>query len=68
MNKDGVEVFRQDAFGQEFDRWRADIAEDHYIKCWRSFIADPNNPPARWIVRPHSKTRGWLSTCEGVSP
>jgi hypothetical protein len=68
MNKDGVEVFRQDAFGDEFNKWKADIAEDKYIKCFRQFVADPNNPPVKWMVRPHSRTKGWCPVAEGVSP
>jgi hypothetical protein len=65
-NKDGKEVFRQDAFGQEFEAWKRD--EDKYCKCWRSFVADPANPPVKWMVRPHSRTKGWCPVAEGVSP
>jgi hypothetical protein len=65
-NAAGVEVYREDAFGAEFERWKSD--EDHYCKCWRSFVADPANPPIKWAVRPHSRTKGWLPLLEGVSP
>jgi hypothetical protein len=65
-NAAGVEVYREDAFGAEFERWKQD--EDKYCKCWRSFVADPANPPVKWMVRPHSRTKGWLPVLEGVSP
>jgi hypothetical protein len=67
-NAQGDEVYREDAFGEEFNRWKADIAEENYIRCWRHWTADKENPPITWKVRPHSRTKGWLPLREGPLP
>lgn len=64
-NAKGEEIFRKDADEKEIQSFKGD--PDNYCKVWREFFADPNNPPVKWIVRPHSKTLpgGWCPILEG---
>lgn len=37
--------------------------EDTFIKVWREF--DTEKKPTKWIVWPHSESKGWLNKIEG---
>jgi len=69
-NKAGKEVYRQDAVEKDIQGFKPD--PDRYCKVWRSFFADPKDPPVTWIVRMHSKTRkeddGWCPIITGPCP
>lgn len=60
-DKDGADVFRQDAPKSEIDRMFAD--PDKYCKIWREFFYD--REPVKWIVWPFSTKKGWSDRIEG---
>jgi hypothetical protein len=63
-NELGETIFRQDADEAEIKRMKAD--PDGYYKVWRQFNTDKK--PYKWIVWPHSHTKGWLDRIEGLLP
>ena len=54
------EIYRKDATPDEIERMRND--PDGYCKVWREFHYQ--GKPHRWIVWPHSISKGW---CEPIS-
>jgi len=64
-DKDGKELYRQDADLDEINRMKADMG-DGYYKVWREFSTQTK--PAKWIVWPHSITAGWCEKLEGILP
>ena len=54
------EIYRKDATPDEIARMRND--PDNYCKVWREFHYQ--GKPHRWIVWPHSISKGW---CEPIS-
>lgn len=58
---DGNELYRQDADPSEIQRVKND--PDGYGKIWRTF--NTSVKPAKWIVWPHSITKGWAERLEG---
>ena len=64
-DKDGKELYRQDADLDEINRMKADMG-DGYYKVWREFSTQTK--PAKWIVWPHSITEGWCERLEGSLP
>ena len=63
-DKDGKELHRQDAGPQEIKRMKND--PDGYCKVWRKFLADEHNPPMKYVVWPHSKSKGWQEQIKGT--
>ncbi len=63
-NEQGETIFRQDAEPQEISAFWTDI--DGYCKIWRKF----NYPgkPYKWVVWPHSISKGWCTKLEGFIP
>jgi hypothetical protein len=57
-NKD---LYRKDALPEEIDRMKND--PDKYCKVWREFNTETT--PKKWVVWPHSKTKGWCDIIEG---
>jgi hypothetical protein len=57
----GKTIFRKDADKDEITRMKAD--PDGYCKVWREFTAD--TPPKKWVVWPHSASKGWCDRLEG---
>jgi len=60
-DKDGNELYRQDADADEIKMMRGD--PDKYCKVWRSFETDIR--PASWLVWPHSISKGWAEPITG---
>lgn len=60
-DKDGKDLYRQDADGNEIARMRQD--PDKYYKIWRQFNCAIK--PDSWIVWPHSKSKGWIDPITG---
>jgi hypothetical protein len=61
-NDKGETIFRQDADENEIKSMYND--PDNYIKLWRTFHTE--SKPVKWVVWPHSKTKGWCDRLEGV--
>ena len=40
------------------------IKTDDFIKIWRTFNTEKK--PTKWIVWPHSESKGWLNKIEGI--
>ena len=53
---------RRDAVPEEIERMKND--PDGYCKVWREFNTEVK--PAKWIVWPHSKSKGWCDAITGV--
>lgn len=60
-DKDGKDMYRQDADAAEIQRMRQD--PDGYCKVWRSFRTKVK--PHSWIVWPHSISKGWTDPITG---
>lgn len=61
-DKDGNDVYRQDADKNEIIRMKND--PDGYCKVWREFQTDQK--PSSWIVWPHSLSKGWSDPITGT--
>ena len=57
----GNTLFRKDADKDEIARMKAD--PDGYCKVWREFPTD--TLPKKWVVWPHSSSKGWCERIEG---
>ena len=57
----GGTLHRQDMNAQEVKSTLA--TKDDFIKIWRTF--DTEKKPFKWIVWPHSESKGWLNKNEG---
>jgi hypothetical protein len=60
-NKDGEDIYRQDADKDEVLRMKND--PDGYCKVWREFQTEIK--PSSWIVWPHSVSKGWADPIIG---
>jgi hypothetical protein len=61
-DKDGNEIYREDASADEIKRMQAD--PDKYYKLWRIFYASAQ--PKKWVVWPLSEKYGWGDRLEGI--
>ena len=61
-NSEGVTINRQDADKEEIKSKYND--PDGYIKVWRTFHTETK--PVKWVVWPHSVSKGWCNKIEGV--
>ena len=61
-NSEGETVYRQDADKNEISTILSD-KEFGYYKVWRSF--EIQEIPVKWIVWPHSISKGWCNKVEG---
>lgn len=60
QDSEGNEIYRKDADIKEIDTL---LKDDNYIKLWREF--NDKKYPSKWIVWPHSKSKGWLEQIQG---
>lgn len=60
-DENNVSLYRQDADEYEIKSLSSD--SDGYYKLWRTFNTEKK--PSKWIVWPHSKTKGWCDKLEG---
>lgn len=58
------DIYRQDADEAEINRMKND--PDGYCKVWREFSTDIK--PKKWVVWPHSKSKGWCDIIQGSLP
>lgn len=56
------DIYRQDATPDEITRMKND--PDGYCKVWREF--QTKKVPKKWVVWPHSVSKGWCSIIEGT--
>jgi len=61
-NAEGETIFRMDADELEIQRFKND--PDGYCKIWRTF--QYAGVPTKWIVWPHSISKGWCDKLEGT--
>lgn len=59
-DKENNTIFRKDADKSEIDRMMKD--PDKYCKIWREFQSEEK--PDRWVVWPHSASKGWCEKIE----
>ena len=60
-NNTGETIFRKDADIDEIKRMKND--PDGYCKVWREF--NYSGKPTKWVVWPHSISKGWCNKIEG---
>lgn len=61
----GVEIYRQDADKNEITNILAiPFEEDNFSHIWRTFYNQ--SQPVRWVVWPHSESKGWCSKITGT--
>jgi glycosyltransferase involved in cell wall biosynthesis len=58
------DIFRKDADESEIARMKND--PDNYCKVWREFSTEVK--PKKWVVWPHSKSKGWCDIIQGTLP
>jgi glycosyltransferase involved in cell wall biosynthesis len=59
---DDKDIYRQDATPEEITRMKND--PDGYCKVWREF--QTKVLPKKWVVWPHSTTKGWCDMIQGT--
>lgn len=57
----GNELYRKDADKSEINRLKSDSSG--YCKIWRDF--QTSEKPSKWVVWPHSTSKGWCNKIEG---
>jgi hypothetical protein len=63
-DKDGNEFFRRDADADEIANiLSVPFERDAFSHIWRTFYSDKQ--PAKWIVWPHSESKGWMDRITG---
>jgi hypothetical protein len=63
-DSEGNEFYRQDATSDEIQRILAvPYEQDKFSHIWRTFYSDKQ--PAKWIVWPHSESKGWMDRISG---
>lgn len=60
-NDKGETIYREDANEHEIKSKYNDL--DGYVKIWRIFHME--SKPVKWVVWPHSKSKGWCERIEG---
>ena len=63
-NEQGETIYRQDAQLDEINKMKND--PDGYCKVWRTF--QHSGKPTKWVVWPHSISKGWCDKIEGILP
>jgi len=66
-DEDDNELYRQDADKHEIERLINDIENtSEFHNIWREF--ETKKKPYKWIVWPHSESKGWMPISEGILP
>lgn len=62
-DSNGVSLHRQDLTGDEIKNMLSNIS-GVFLNIWRTFNTETN--PSKWIVWPHSKSKGWMNKIENI--
>ena len=62
----GEEMVRLDANKNEVSELLYSNPDDDFVRFWRKFST--KKLPSKWIVWPHSESKGWLNIIEGEVP
>lgn len=63
-DESGEEIYRQDATKPEIDViLSVPYEQDKFTHIWRNFYSEKT--PARWVVWPHSESKGWQERLTG---
>lgn len=65
-DRDGNEMVRLDADENEVNTLLNSDPKDDFVRFWRQF--ETSTVPAKWLVWPHSKSKGWMNIIEGEVP
>jgi hypothetical protein len=66
-DEDDNELYRQDADKHEIERLINDTENtSEFHNIWREF--ETKKKPYKWIVWPHSESKGWMPISEGILP
>jgi hypothetical protein len=66
-DEDDNEIYREDADKNEIERYMNDTENtSEFHNIWREF--ETKKRPYKWIVWPHSESKGWMPISEGVLP
>ncbi len=66
-DEDDNELYRQDADKHEIERYMNDTENtSEFHNIWREF--ETKKRPYKWIVWPHSESKGWMPISEGILP
>lgn len=65
-DKNDHEMCRLDAEREEVQQLLNGDPNDHFVRLWRSF--ETSILPAKWLVWPHSESKGWKDIIEGGIP
>jgi len=65
-DKDGNEMVRLDADEKEVNNLLNSNPKDDFVRFWRKF--ETSEIPSKWLVWPHSKSKGWMNIIEGEVP
>lgn len=60
---DGTVVYRQDADANEVRNLINGSKSDNWIRLWREYTG---RMPDKWVVWPHSVSKGWCDRVEGI--
>jgi hypothetical protein len=65
-DKNGEEMVRLDANEKEVEKLLNENPKDEFVRFWRQF--ETSVVPSKWLVWPHSKSKGWMDRIEGEVP
>jgi len=65
-DEDNNEMIRLDANEKEVNSLLTENPKDDFVRFWRSF--ETSKIPTKWLIWPHSKSKGWLDRIEGEVP
>lgn len=65
-NKSGEEMVRLDALKDEVKQLLHSDPQDDFVRFWRQFPT--SELPSKWLVWPHSLSKGWMEIIEGEVP
>jgi hypothetical protein len=64
-DENGNEFYREDADVNEINTIRSvPFESDKFYHIWRNFYSE--EVPYKWIVWPHSESKGWMNRVEGI--
>ena len=59
-------MVRLDANEEELNNLMSSDPKDDFVRLWREF--ETSLTPKKWLVWPHSKSKGWMNIIESEIP